>query len=73
MRSANPGHARAQRVRGFVAIGLALLPAYWMCWRRPRARESTRPRAALTSILAFIVWWSFLIGHVLNNMRGFGS
>jgi hypothetical protein len=57
----------------FVAIGLALLPAYWVCWRHPRADESPRTRAALTSILAFIVWWSFLIGHVVNNIRGFGS
>jgi hypothetical protein len=57
----------------FVAIGLALLPAYWVCWRQPLADELTRTRSALTSILAFIVWWSFLIGHVLNNLRGFGS
>jgi hypothetical protein len=57
----------------FVSIGLALLPAYWVCWRRPRSDEPTRTRAALTAILAFIVWWSFLIGHVLNNIRGFGS
>jgi hypothetical protein len=57
----------------FVAIGLGLLPAYWVCWRRPRADEPARTRAALTLILAFIVWWSFLIGHVLNNIRGFGS
>ena len=57
----------------FVAIGLALLPAYWVCWRRPRADEPPRTRAALTSILAFIVWWSFLIGHVVNNIKGFGS
>ncbi len=57
----------------FVAIGLALLPAYWVCWRQRRSREPARTRAALTSILAFIVWWSFLIGHVLNNLRGFGS
>jgi hypothetical protein len=55
----------------FVAIGLALLPAYWGCWRQPRADGHTR--AALSAILAFIVWWSFLIGHVLNNIRGFGS
>src|SRR5437773_7916548 len=53
----------------FVAIGLALLPAYWICWRRPGTDESPRTRAALTSILAFIVWWSFLIGHVVNNIR----
>ena len=24
----------------FVAIGLALLPAYWVCWRQPRDDES---------------------------------
>ena len=57
----------------FVAIGFALLPAYWVCWRQPRADEPPQTRVALTSILAFIVWWSFLIGHVLNNLRGFGS
>jgi hypothetical protein len=56
----------------FVAIGLALLPAYWVCWRQPRDGESTRTRTALTAILAFIVWWSFLIGHVTNNIKGFG-
>ena len=55
----------------FVAIGLALLPAYWVCWQ-PRADEHGRPRAAVTLILAFIVWWSFLIGHITNNIRGFG-
>jgi hypothetical protein len=57
----------------FVSIGLALLPAYWVFWRRPLADDSVRSRAILTAILAFIVWWSFLIGHVLNNLRGFGS
>ena len=57
----------------FVAIGLALLPAYWVCWRQPLADKPARTRAALTSLLAFIVWWSFLSGHVLNNVRGFGS
>jgi hypothetical protein len=56
----------------FVAIGLALLPAYWVCCRRPRADDSPHTRTALISILAGIVWWSFLIGHVLNNIKGFG-
>jgi hypothetical protein len=55
----------------FIAIGLALLPAYYVCWRQARD-ESTRTRTALTSLLAFIVWWSFLVGHVLNDIRGFG-
>jgi hypothetical protein len=54
----------------FVSIGLALLPAYWVCWRQQD--ELSRTPAALTLILAFIVWWSFLIGHVLNNIMGFG-
>jgi len=57
----------------FIAIGLALLPAYFVCWRPPPGEVSTRTRTALTSLLAFIVWWSFLIGHVMNNIRGFGE
>ena len=57
----------------FAAIGLALLPAYLVCWRRPHADEPAQTRTALTSILAFIVWWSFLTGHVANNIMGFGS
>ena len=55
----------------FVAVGLAMLPAYWVCWQQ-RADEHARTRAALTLILAFIVWWSFLTGHVTNNITGFG-
>jgi len=57
----------------FAAIGLALLPAYWVCWRRPHAEEPAQTRTALTSMLAFIVWWGFLSGHVANNIMGFGS
>jgi hypothetical protein len=56
----------------FVSIGLALLPAYWVCWRQQRTDGPSRTPAALTWILAFIVWWSFLIGHFLNNIMGFG-
>jgi hypothetical protein len=57
----------------FISIGLGLLPAYWVCWRRPLANEPSLTRAALTTIFAFIVWWGFLIGHVMNNIMGFGS
>jgi hypothetical protein len=57
----------------FVTIGLGLLPAYWYYWRRPLAPDTARTWVALTTILAFIVWWAFLVGHVLNNIRGFGS
>jgi uncharacterized membrane protein YozB (DUF420 family) len=57
----------------FVAIGLGLLPAYWLCWRRPEKNQRHPMRTALTVLLAFVVWWSFLVGHVINNIRGFGS
>jgi len=57
----------------FVAIALGLLPAYWYFWRRPLVADTAAIRRALTSLLTFIVWWSFLVGHVLNNIRGFGS
>ena len=51
------------------AIALGILPAYWWSWRQPDGRL----RTPLTAILAFVVWWNFLVGHVLNNIRGFGS
>jgi hypothetical protein len=57
----------------FVAVGLGMLPAYWYFWRQPLAADYTRTRAVLTAILAFVVWWSFLVGHILNNIRGFES
>jgi len=55
----------------FVAIGLGLLPAYWMYWR-PGSTEPRRIRAVLTALLAIIAWFGFLVGHVLNDIRGFG-
>jgi hypothetical protein len=57
----------------FAAMGLGMLPAYWFYWRAPLAQEHARTRAILTAMLAFIVWWNFLAGHILNNIRGFGS
>jgi hypothetical protein len=56
----------------FLAVSLALLPAYWYFWHK--ANENNRvTRAVLTCILAFAVWWGFLTGHIINNIRGFGS
>ena len=55
----------------FVAVGLGMLPAYWYFWRQPLAGDYARTRAVLTALLAFVVWWSFLVGHILNNIRGF--
>ena len=59
----------------FVSVGLGMLPLYWLAWQRPA--EATVPdagartaRIAVTSILCFIVWYGFLVGHVLNNIKG---
>jgi hypothetical protein len=54
----------------FAAVGLGLLPAYWLYWRPPLVLEYAETRKYLTWILAFIVWWNFLTGEVLNNIRG---
>ena len=54
----------------FVAIGLGMLPFYWLGWRKPLAEKLAGARAATTGILCFIVWYGFVVGHVLNNVRG---
>jgi len=53
-----------------VAIGLGVLPTYWFLWRTPLVSDRAGGRRYLTWLLAFIVWWSFLVGHVLNNIKG---
>ena len=52
------------------AIGLGLLPTYWLFWRAPLVPEQAAARRYLTWLLAFVVWWNFLVGHVLNNIKG---
>ena len=54
----------------FVAVGLGMLPLYWLVWRAPLDAKLASARAAITAMLCFIVWYSFLVGHVLNNVRG---
>lgn len=54
----------------FVAMGLALLPAYWYFWRNASDGGNRRTRAGVTVLLCFVVWVAFLVGHVLNNIRG---
>ena len=57
----------------FVVIGVALLPVYWLLWKKVPLTEQTRYRTIVTAILACFVWYSFLVGHVLNNLKGFGT
>ena len=54
----------------FAAVGLGLLPAYWLVWRQPLVPSSAQTRRYLTWALAFVVWWNFLVGEVLNNIKG---
>lgn len=56
-----------------VTIGLGMLPVYWFFWKHPRATEYDSARRWLTVVLALICWFVFLVGHVLNNARGFGT
>ena len=69
-------HHMTKTLQGFefkehvLAIGLALLPAYYYYWRPPLAHERDTVRAMLTSVLAFISWAGFIVGHVVNNVAG---
>ena len=54
-------------------ICLGLLPIYWYFWKNARNPEYDSPRKWLTVTLAAMCWYIFLTGHVVNNVRGFGS
>jgi hypothetical protein len=57
------------------AIGLAILPIYWSLWKEKQAKFNASiesARKGITLCLAGFCWYAFLVGHVLNNVRGFG-
>ncbi len=51
-------------------IGLVLLPVYWHFWKRAPLADNVLTRRILTTVMMAAVWWSLVIGHVLNNLRG---
>ena len=53
-------------------IGLGLMPVYWHLWKNARNAAYDSARKWLTVVLAAICWFSFLVGHIVNNVRGFG-
>ena len=53
-----------------IAVGLGILPSYWLHWRAPLEAGQAATRRYLTWMLAFLVWWGFLVGHLLNNIKG---
>ena len=56
-----------------VAMGLFLLPAYWCFWKNAQNPEYDNARKGVTLLLAVMIWFIFIVGHVLNNTRGFAS
>lgn len=54
----------------FLAIGLGMLPFFWLIWRNPKDNEYAVARKWTTAMLCLIVWYSFIAGHVVNNVRG---
>jgi hypothetical protein len=56
-----------------LSIMFGLLPAYWYYWRRPMSERHPTTKAVITAFLCVVIWFSFLTGHVLNNIRGYGS
>lgn len=51
-------------------IGLVMLPVYWHFWRTVPPTESVQTRRFLTTLMMLSVWWSLVVGHVLNNVKG---
>jgi hypothetical protein len=56
-----------------VTVGLVMLPIYWYFWKNARDAALNAARKWTTLTLTAMVWFDFLVGHVLNNTRGFGS
>ena len=54
----------------FGAIGLAALPLYAACWNESEQPPDLAARRAATWFLAFVAWFDFVVGHVINNLRG---
>ena len=54
------------------SIGLGLLPFYWYLWKNAANTTYASARKWLTIVLAAICWYTFLAGHIVNNVRGFG-
>ncbi len=56
----------------FGGLALGMLPLYAWLNRPGIAADRPADRMAVTLLLAFVVWFDFLVGHVLNNLRGLG-
>ena len=55
-----------------VALGFFLLLPYAALWSHPLDPALARPRRWLTTVLALVVWYALVAGHLLNNLKGVG-
>lgn len=55
-----------------VALGFYLLLPYLILWRTPLNAALARSRRLLSTVLAVIVWYALVAGHLLNNLKGVG-
>jgi hypothetical protein len=51
-------------------IGVGILPLYVVLWRSTGDQSSITNRRMVTAFLAGVIWFDFLAGHLLNNIRG---
>ena len=54
----------------FVAISLGMLPFDWHALSQPLDEALGGARRATCALLFFAIWFGFLTGHVVNNVRG---
>jgi hypothetical protein len=57
----------------YIALALGLLPTYWFLWKQVPTSQHRATRVVATLIVAGAAWYGFLIGHILNNLRGIGA
>jgi hypothetical protein len=51
-------------------IGVGILPLYVVLWCSAGDQSSITNRRMVTAFLAGVIWFDFLAGHLLNNIRG---
>jgi hypothetical protein len=52
------------------ALCLVMLPAYYISWRDGEIASSPVARRIITSLLCAMVWWNFVVGHLMNYTKG---
>jgi len=51
-------------------LGLVLVPVYLHFWRTVPLTEGVQARRFLTTCMMVLAWFSLVVGHILNNLKG---